>query len=113
MSFLFNTEIQEVSRIQRSLGETMADTLTDGGWRVGLEEVRYAISLISDDPRDETPIFIPPKYQQLLKERREERSKRHRRKSDEQRAEHGKVNNPPRVSARRSGATGTRPSESK
>ena len=110
MSFLFNTEIQRGVAHPTQLGRGHGGArLRTVGWRVGLEEIRQAIS----DPQDETPIFIPPKYQQLLKERREERSKQHRRKLDEQRAERGKVINPARVSARRPAAKGKRPSESK
>jgi hypothetical protein len=99
MSFLFNTEIQEVSTIQRGLGTVMVEMLTKVGWKVGPEEIKRAIS---NDLRDNILIFMPPEHRQLLKERREELSERSHRDLDEQRAERDKAIDPAHVAARSS-----------
>ena len=68
MSFLFNNKIQEVSQVQRSLGDVMAEILTKQGWRVGLDEVRRSISPLWDHtPLDRASVFIPPELQQFLR----------------------------------------------
>lgn len=68
MSFLFNNEIQEVSQVQRSLGDVMVEILTKQGWRVGLDEVRRSISHWWDHtPQDRASVFIPPELQQFLR----------------------------------------------
>ena len=79
----------------------MVEMLEKCGWRVGPEEIRRAIS---DDLRDNIPIFMPPEHQQLLKERREEQSERSHRDLDEQRAERDKAIDPAHVAARSSDA---------
>ncbi len=95
MSFLFNHEIQQVSDIQGRLGDVMVEMLTKNGWRVEPEEIQR---VISDDPQDETPIFMPPQYQQLLKGRREEQL-------DEQPPEIDKAIDPARAAAKPSRTT--------
>ena len=82
MSFLFNTEIQEVSQIQRGLGDVMVEMLTNIGWRVGPEEIRTATS---GDPPDNLPIFVPPEFQQLLKGGRQNEQRENDKKSSARR----------------------------
>ena len=44
MSFMFNHEIQQVSDIQRGLGDVMVEILSKNGWGVEPEEIKRAIS---------------------------------------------------------------------
>jgi hypothetical protein len=105
MSFMFNTQIEEVSQIQRGLGDAMAEMLTERGWAVGLDEVKRAIDVLFDDPWDKTPIFMPPEVQQLLKEKIHKRTGQ---SHQEQRAERDEAIDPARVATRPSDATETR-----
>jgi hypothetical protein len=99
----------------------MVEMLTKNGWRVGLEEVKQAVSywwdapLRDDDaPRDIAPIFIPPEVQPLLKSTREEGGKLSNPGLD-QRDVVDKGFDPAQVAAKPSGppSTQTRAEESK
>jgi len=68
MSFMFNHEIQEISQIQRGLGDVMVAGLMARGWGVEPEDAERVIRTWLDRPQDRGPIFMPPEQQQRLKQ---------------------------------------------
>ena len=68
MSFMFNNEIQEVSQIQRGLGDVMVEGLMAQGWGVEPEDAERVVRAWLDRPQDRGPIFMLPEQQQRLKQ---------------------------------------------
>lgn len=68
ITVMFDTQIQQVSQIQRGLGTVMVEGLIKQGWGVGPEDPEGVVRAWLDKPQDRGPIFMPPEQQQRLKQ---------------------------------------------
>ena len=68
ITVMFDTQIQQVSQIQRGLGTVMVEGLIAQGWGVGPEDPEGVVRAWLDKPQDRGPIFMAPEQQQRLKQ---------------------------------------------